>query len=679
MIDDQQQIAGSLTNSPAHSHAHTLGGLRLVAHRWALAALMLLALGHGLGYAYIVPIWQAPDEPMLYEYAALTAELGRLPRAEEHSTALEERLAGSLSRQDFWRYTIRRVPPAPPQTMADVLALYRMPRQVGGDPPLYFVLAALPLWLTSDWLPERQALLLRLLNALLLPGLVGCAYGAAREIFHYDRRPTTDHQPPTSNRDDRESRADTPNSEFRTPNYRHNTHLALAVAALVACHPMLAAIGASLSNDGLANLLGAALCWAIVRLLRVGASLRGIAVVAGLLVLGLLTKRTLLPYLPLLTLMGVGWALWRSKTEGRGLRTEGRPMLGARGRPVIARPLTLGLMASVVMIFWISQQFDYRSAAMWIRLGIWTAPARVWPSQPPGGPALRLTAGELNLQPLPAVGGDLLRGRTVRYSVRVWSDMSARGRLIVYDGVQHREWPFEVYGALTPELTLQVPLESGGMWFGIAADSGWFYADDFRATGEGIPNNLLANGSLDLPSLRPGSPLSSVARYLRLPDVTWVLTSGYIIGALPFGGEWLTLFFASFWGHFGWMDVPFVLGSWWQPLLALICLVGVLGTLRWLLWRQGRRWQRRQVWTLLLLLWIAVALPVINTYAMPRGQALQQGRYLFPELVAVALVLACGQAALLPARWRRGWLLLWLCFWPTLALAALLRLLAFYA
>src|SRR5262245_28491767 len=103
---------------------------------------------------------------MLYEYAALTAELGRLPQVEDRSPSVEERLAASLSRQDFWRYTIKRAPESPPQTMAEVLALYSMPRQVGGDPPLYFALAALPLRLTAGWLPEHQVLLLRLLNAL---------------------------------------------------------------------------------------------------------------------------------------------------------------------------------------------------------------------------------------------------------------------------------------------------------------------------------------------------------------------------------------------------------------------------------------------------------------------------------------------------------------------------------
>jgi hypothetical protein len=483
-------------------------------------------------------------------------------------------------------------------------------------------------------------------------------------------------------------------SRFSIFNFQFSIDIPLAVAALVACHPMLAAIGASLSNDGLANLLGSALCWAILRLLRVGASARGVALVAGLLILGLLTKRTLLPFVPLLALLGVAAALRRPTTDdqslplspslrsrvnsAKGPTTDGQHALGMRSSSFVLHPLSVLLVAVVVASAWTSQQFDYQSAAVWTRFGLWTPPARAWPSQPATGAALRLASGELDLQPLPAVGGDLLRGRAVRYGARVWSDVAARGRLIVFDGVQRREWPFEVRGASAPEAALLIPPVGRGAWFGIAADSGWFYADDFRAMGAGIPNNLLVNGGLDLPSLRPGSPLWPAARYLRLPDVAWALASGHVAGALPYGGDWLKLFFASFWGHFGWMDVSFVLGSPWLPLLALICLAGVLGTLRRLLWRWDRPWQRRQLWALLLLLSIAVALPVINAYAMPRGQALQQGRYLFPELAAVALVLALGQSALLPAGWRRAWLLLWLCFWPALALAALLRLLVFY-
>ncbi|MFL5803526.1 MAG: hypothetical protein ACJ8CR_17505, partial [Roseiflexaceae bacterium] len=279
-----------------------------------LAALMLIALAQGLVYVFIVPIWQAPDEPMLYEYAALAADLGRVPRVEDRSPALEERLAGSLARQRFWHYRVAQEPAVPPHTLEGVQALFPMPRQVGGDPPLYFVLAALPLRLVAGWPPERQVLLLRLLNGLLLPALVACAYGAARELCDDDRRPTTDHRrrsPFTPSPLHLVARSPAhPLARSGRMQYAP-TLVPLAVASLVALHPMLAVIGASLSNDGLANLLGAALCWAILRLLRRGANVRRVVLAAGLLGLGLLSKRTMLPYLPLLLAIGLGWALTR--------------------------------------------------------------------------------------------------------------------------------------------------------------------------------------------------------------------------------------------------------------------------------------------------------------------------------------------------------------------------------
>ncbi len=94
----------------------------------------------------------------------------------------------SLARQRFWHYRVGQDLATPPRTIDGVMALFPMPRQVGGDPPLYFALAALPLRLTAGWPPERQVLLLRLLNVLLLPCIVACAYGAARELCADDGR-----------------------------------------------------------------------------------------------------------------------------------------------------------------------------------------------------------------------------------------------------------------------------------------------------------------------------------------------------------------------------------------------------------------------------------------------------------------------------------------------------------
>ncbi len=43
-----------------------------------IVLLMLISLVHGLAYALLPPLWSAPDEPMLFEYAALVERLNRV-------------------------------------------------------------------------------------------------------------------------------------------------------------------------------------------------------------------------------------------------------------------------------------------------------------------------------------------------------------------------------------------------------------------------------------------------------------------------------------------------------------------------------------------------------------------------------------------------------------------------
>ncbi|MFL5804222.1 MAG: hypothetical protein ACJ8CR_21070, partial [Roseiflexaceae bacterium] len=317
---------------------------------------------------------------------------------------------------------------------------------------------------------------------------------------------------------------------------------------------------------------------------------------------------------PLLLAIGLGWALTR-----RPPTADHRPPTADRRGGAILPPLNFQFSifnsqfnrrwvvaaALVLAALWTIRQFDYQSASVWMRYGTSESPARVWPAdQPPmhaDGAALRLAAGEIDIQPLPAVGADLLRGRTIRFRARIWSDRPARGRLIVYTGGRRREWPFEVHGALSPEVVAIVERNARGVWFGVAADSGWFYADDLWAAGQGLSNNLLVNGGNELPALVAGSPLWTIARYLRLPEIVWAVRSGHLADPLPYGSDWVSVFFASFWGHFGWMDVPFVFGSLWMPLLTLVCLAGGLGALRWLLWRRGWLWLWLGFWLVLAL------------------------------------------------------------------------------
>src|SRR5262249_24920647 len=78
----------------------------------ALALLPGLALLHGLLYVALLPPWQTPDEPAVFEYAALVSELGRVPTAADRDLALERRIAESLTRQRFFEYLLGHPAPA---------------------------------------------------------------------------------------------------------------------------------------------------------------------------------------------------------------------------------------------------------------------------------------------------------------------------------------------------------------------------------------------------------------------------------------------------------------------------------------------------------------------------------------------------------------------------------------
>src|SRR5262245_42806309 len=97
----------------------------------APALLAALALVHALLFAWLVPPWQAPDEPTLFEYAALIARLGRLPTTGDSDPALERQIVDSLVRQHFFEYLTGQPPAQPPRSLDDVREAFFLPRQVG--------------------------------------------------------------------------------------------------------------------------------------------------------------------------------------------------------------------------------------------------------------------------------------------------------------------------------------------------------------------------------------------------------------------------------------------------------------------------------------------------------------------------------------------------------------------
>jgi 4-amino-4-deoxy-L-arabinose transferase-like glycosyltransferase len=103
----------------------------------------------------------------------------------------------------------------------------------------------------------------------------------------------------------------------------------------------------------------------------------------------------------------------------------------------------------------------------------------------------------------------------------------------------------------------------------------------------------------------------------------------------------------SFWGMFGWMNVP--LPAWiYRVLTSGYVLAGIGGGLAWHRNRRrgSRPWAVWALWALLpvlFVLWVTI-------YGYRFGGSGWQGRYLFPALPAIALLLAAGLANLLPQR-----------------------------
>jgi hypothetical protein len=607
-----------------------------------------LALAHGLLYAWLIPPWQSPDEPAQFEYAALLAALGRVPSTDDTDAALEQQIVESLLRNRFFEYLTGAAPQPPPRTLDDARTLFFMPRQVGGDPPLYFALAALPIRFLLQQPIETQLWVLRVLGALFVAGAALCAYGAARELF----------------------------GDLRS---------ASAVGLFVALHPMFVFIGVGAGNDGLANLLGAALCWALLCIVRRGVSLRRAVVVVVLLALGVLSKRTFLPLAALTLAIGAVWTAFRlARTPwsmawrvGIAVMLLELPGFGA------ASVLSIGRAAG--------------SAAYWS--GQASAPApRVTSAPGTGQPALLIAPGQIALQSLPDVTGEWAQNQDLTFSARVWSaGAPVSGRMVIDFGWAATEQPFEAnIDAQIVQVRTFVPLYCPYVHVVLHADEGTLYTDQLAAASNRQPDlNLLVNGNAADAGLRPGSAMSQLERYLRLRELHWAWRSGQLPGPPPLGWDLARIFFVSFWGQFGWMSLPLVGGTPWEGVLGVVCLGGLVGVgvllLRtkddrfWIVdfrfWNdEGRRTKDEGRIIILLLSLVASGLlfPLLNAYTQPRGQVIQQGRYLFPAMVPVALLLVLGWRTLTPPRWRRGGLWVWAVFWLVFAAAAISMLMRFY-
>jgi len=135
--------------------------------------------------------------------------------------------------------------------------------------------------------------------------------------------------------------------------------------------------------------------------------------------------------------------------------------------------------------------------------------------------------------------------------------------------------------------------------------------------------------------------------YLRLLE-----PQRYAPAALRAYALFFLLTFASFWANFGWMNVPLDLG--WYAALAVFSLLALCG-LGFFAVRVARgtepleTWQRRA----LLMLLLAVVLIFAQTFGLMIVQGIpQQGRYLFPALIPLAVFFTLGLREWVPTQHR---------------------------
>ncbi|NJM07374.1 hypothetical protein HC891_16105 [Candidatus Gracilibacteria bacterium] len=272
-----------------------------------------------------------------------------------------------------------------------------------------------------------------------------------------------------------------------------------------------------------------------------------------------------------------------------------------------------------------------------------------------GMPALRLPSGSSATQHLPLVIGEWAQGDRLGFSARVWSTTPAQGRLLIDYGWERYTLDF-VAGPQPQAIKLDglIPLYAPQLHLMVLSDSGEIFVDNLRASAARQPNlNLLSNSDLRQRGEIQSALSLRIDQYLPLHELRWAWQSGRFFGPAPAGPEVLRVLFASFWGQFGWMSIPLVGGTLWEPLLLGVCSGGLLGVVRFYALPTTTPRQRHSVLALLVISGLSVIAALLNSYLQPRAEALPQGRYLFPAFAPIALLLTIGWHALLPINLRR--------------------------
>ena len=147
--------------------------IRLRPSDW-LVAILLLGLVHGLLYVFLMPPWQHYDEPNHFEYVWLIANRPGLPKPSDYDPDMRRQVAASMLEHGFYRDLGYR-----PDLNEEAVSIGYTQLD---DPPLYYLLASLPVRLLHGQSVTLQLYAARLVSLCLYLAVILIGWGLMGEF-----------------------------------------------------------------------------------------------------------------------------------------------------------------------------------------------------------------------------------------------------------------------------------------------------------------------------------------------------------------------------------------------------------------------------------------------------------------------------------------------------------------
>ncbi len=607
----------------------------VLSERARIMLVVLVALFQGLLHLFLLPPWQHYDEPTHFEHAWLIANRGVLrPTIEMVDSPMRRDVAASMFEHDFY-LGIQQ-----PELLREWTGIWIGILELA-HPPVYYFMVSLPLRLvryldmtTQLYVARSVSLVLFLLTVLVTCGLM-------RDLA------------------------------------RPQHPLRWAVPLTLVLLPPFASHMTAVNNDVGGVFTLSLFAWGAVRMIRLGLTWQRLLWVVGSAVLSILTKNTAAISLLLVPVV-LAFAWWVQR--GWRWRWLWLPVLGA---------LLLGMITVM----------EWGDAAYWYREQFTTAQdsatRQAMEEAPFGSHALIIEAvGEEPLRRLmnPFLREDVprIQGQAVTVGGWVWADREAEvaGPGILWDeatGTSIEALYHPVTVTTVPTLvtrTLFVTETTGVAYYGLLTvqptpqmepfnvylDGAFAVVGELPAGTEPVFEgamvtagnnrymNLVRNGSFEQggPRLRPWVERTLFQYARRSP--TFVLSALFDVqrNARWLAGTVTPLILWDFFSAFAWGHVRLT-GPYWPLARGVLVGMALLGAGKWL--AQSRRERQLGLYPALFLLAGIAVIVWLNAIIWPLAFnwgriPMPVGRYVYPAIIPMALVLAGGWWAIWPRRLR---------------------------